>query len=274
MAHPTPAPPRLVVGNWKMNGGCDPLLEVAEVASAMAGEAEGPRVAICPPATLLHRVSERLRGSGVLTGGQDCHVEAAGAFTGEVSAGLLVEAGARLVILGHSERRRGQGEDDSLVARKVQAALNAGLEPIVCVGETWAERKSGRALDVVRSQLRGSLPAGLAGRSFAVAYEPVWAIGAGARASQDDITAMHRVIRTELADRGPCEEQVPILYGGSVTADGAAAILATPEVGGVLVGGASLGAESFLAIVAAAGGPSCPVPISPPGRTLLQPGLP
>jgi triosephosphate isomerase len=234
-----------------MNGGCDPLLEVAEVASAMAGEAEGPRVAICPPATLLHRVSERLRGSGVLTGGQDCHVEAAGAFTGEVSAGLLVEAGARLVILGHSERRRGQGEDDSLVARK-----------------------SGRALDVVRSQLRGSLPAALAGRSFAVAYEPVWAIGAGARASQDDITAMHRVIRTELADRGPCEEQVPILYGGSVTADGAAAILATPEVGGVLVGGASLGAESFLAIVAAAGGPSRPVPISPPGRTLLQPGLP
>jgi triosephosphate isomerase len=252
MAHSTPASARLIAGNWKMNGGPGQLREAAKVAAALAGKVGGPRVAICPPATLLHRLSEQLRGSGVLTGGQDCHVEAAGAFTGDISADLLVEAGARLAILGHSERRQGHSESDALVARKAQAASDVGLEPIVCVGETLIEREGGRALEVVRRQLRGSLPPGLAGRAFAIAYEPVWAIGTGARASEDDIVEMHRAIRAELMNLTSHGGRVSILYGGSVTADGAAAILAAPEVGGVLVGGASLRAESFLAIIEAA----------------------
>ena len=253
MARSTHASPRLIVGNWKMNGGPDQLREAAKVAAAVAGKATGPRVTICPPATLLHRLSEQVRGTGVQTGGQDCHVEAAGAFTGEVSANLLVEAGARLVILGHSERRQGHGEDDALVARKVERAVGVGLEPIICVGETWAEREGGGALGVVCRQLGESLPGALAGRAFAVAYEPVWAIGTGSRASEDDIATMHRAIRVELAGLFPDDGPIPILYGGSVTADGAAAILATSEVGGVLVGGASLRADGFLAIIDAAG---------------------
>lgn len=258
MAPSTPALSRLVAGNWKMNGGRDQLRAVAEIAAAASDDDRSPRIAICPPATLLHRVSEMLEGSVVMTGGQDCHVEVAGAFTGEVSAGLLAEAGARMVILGHSERRIGLGEDDALVARKVLAAVEAGLEPIVCVGETWAEREAGRTLDIVRARMRGSLPPELAGRAFAVAYEPVWAIGTGARASQEDILAVHRAIRRELTEAFSDDRPAPILYGGSVTSEGASAILSLPEVGGVLVGGASLRAESFLAIVEAARGPVRP----------------
>ena len=235
-----------------MNGGSDQLRAAAEVARAMTGVDARPRIAICPPATLLHRLSELLKGSSVVTGGQDCHVETAGAFTGEVSADLLVEAGAGLVILGHSERRLGHGELDALVARKVLAAVDAGLEPIVCVGETGMERKDGRAQEVVRRQMRGSLPAELAGHAFAVAYEPVWAIGTGERASEDDIASVHRAIRQELTALFPDSRPAPILYGGSVTSEGAAAILAVPEVDGVLVGGASLRAETFLAIIEAA----------------------
>jgi triosephosphate isomerase len=253
MARSTPDSARLIAGNWKMNGGSDQLREAAKVAAAVAGKVSGPRVAICPPATLLHRLSKQVQGSGLLTGGQDCHVEAAGAFTGEVSANLLVEAGARLVILGHSERRQARGEDNDLVARKVLAAIKAGLEPIVCVGETWTDREGGHALEVVRRQLRGSLLGTPAGRALAVAYEPIWAIGTGSRASEDDIATMHRAIRAELAGLFPDDAPIPILYGGSVTADGAAAILGTPDVGGVLVGGASLRADSFLAIIDAAG---------------------
>lgn len=252
MARSSPASPRLIVGNWKMNRGADPLREADRVAAVRSGRDDGVTVALCPPATLLHRLSERLRGSGVLTGGQDCHVESAGAFTGEISAGLLAEAGARLVILGHSERRQGRGESDALVACKVRAALAAGLLPIVCVGETLAERRQGLAEAVVRRQLRGSLPTDLEGRAFALAYEPVWAIGAGARASEAEIGQMHHAIRDELIALSPGGARTPILYGGSVTAEGAAAIFSAPEVGGVLVGGASLRADSFLAIVAAA----------------------
>lgn len=247
-----PASPRLIVGNWKMNGGPDQLREAAKVAAARVADDPGLTVAICPPATLLHRLSEQLRNSGVLTGGQDCHVETAGAFTGEVSAGMLAEAGARFVILGHSERRQGHGESDALVARKALAALEAGLRPIICVGETLADREGGWALKVVGRQLRQSLPSALAGRDFVVAYEPVWAIGTGARASEAEISQMHGAIRGELMDISPDAARIPILYGGSVTVAGAAAILATPEVGGVLVGGAALRADSFLAIIAAA----------------------
>jgi triosephosphate isomerase len=251
MAISTPALSRLVAGNWKMNGGPEQLRAAVEVALATAQAGAGPRIAICPPATLLHRLSEMLQASAVMTGGQDCHAEAAGAYTGEVSAGLLAQAGARFVILGHSERRIGLGEDDALVRRKVLAAVEAGLEPIVCVGETWEERQDGRTLDVVRNQVRGSLPAELAGHAFAVAYEPVWAIGTGAGASEDDIVLVHGAIRRELIEAFP-DARAPILYGGSVTPGGAAAILAIPQVGGVLVGGASLRADSFLAIIEAA----------------------
>jgi triosephosphate isomerase len=235
-----------------MNGGLDQLRAAMEVARATTDGGGRLRVAICPPATLLHRLSALLKGSSVVTGGQDCHVETAGAFTGEVSADLLVEAGAELVILGHSERRLGHGEVDALVARKVLAAIDAGLEPIICVGETRTERIEGRALEVVRRQMRGSLPAELADHAFAVAYEPVWAIGTGERASEDDIAPVHRAIRQELTALFPDSRPAPILYGGSVAAEGAGAILAVPEVDGVLVGGASLRAETFLAIIEAA----------------------
>ncbi|EJL33297.1 triosephosphate isomerase [Caulobacter sp. AP07] len=252
MAQSTPALSRLVVGNWKMNGGPDQLYAAAAIARATAEDTPEPRIAICPPATLLHRLSHVLMGSAIMTGGQDCHVEAAGAFTGAVSAGLLAEAGARVVILGHSDRRQGSGEDDALVARKIAVAIDAGLEPIVCVGETWAQRNTGQALEIVRRQVRGSLPPALAGQAFAVAYEPVWAIGTGERASEDDIAEMHRAIRRELSEMFLGSRSAPILYGGSVTPEGAAAILAAPEVGGVLVGGASLRAESFVAIIEAA----------------------
>ena len=241
-----------------MNGGSDQLRAAVEIARGMTDDGAKPRVAICPPATLLHRLSELLKGSSVVTGGQDCHVETAGAFTGEVSANLLVEAGASLVILGHSERRVGRGEDDALVARKVLAAVDVGLEPIVCVGETWAERRGGQALEIVRRQVRGSLAAELTGHVFAVAYEPVWAIGTGERASKDDIASVHRVIRQELAALFPDSRPAPILYGGSVTPEGAATILAVPEVGGVLVGGASLRAETFLTVIEAARERACP----------------
>jgi triosephosphate isomerase len=251
MAISPPRSPRLVVGNWKMNGGPDHLRAAAEIGLAAAGGGVEPRIALCPPATLLHRLSEVLKGSGVMTGGQDCHVEASGAFTGEVAAGLLVEAGARVVILGHSERRVALGEDDALVRRKALSAVEAGLEPIVCVGETWTERQDGRTLDVVRAQVRRSIPAELAAHPFAVAYEPIWAIGTGERPSANEIALAHEAIRRELTKAFP-DAMPPILYGGSVTPDGVATTLAVPEVGGVLVGGASLRADSFLAIVGAA----------------------
>jgi triosephosphate isomerase len=210
-------------------------------------------VAICPPALLIVPMAQALAGTKVVVGGQDVHWEDAGAFTGDLSARMLADAGAKIVILGHSERRAGHGETDELVARKVQAALRAGLEPIVCVGETFEERQAGRALEVVTGQVRGSLPAELAGRAFAVAYEPCWAIGTGLTPTTAEIEEMHRAIRATLAavfgDHG---ESAPILYGGSVKPSNAGEILAAAEVGGALVGGASLKASDFLAIVEAA----------------------
>jgi triosephosphate isomerase len=191
-----------------------------------------------------------LAGTNVLVGGQDAHWEEAGAFTGDVSAQMLADAGARMVILGHSERRTGYRETDELVARKVEAALAAALEPIVCVGETLDERQAGGALAVVTRQVWGSLPTALAGQPFAVAYEPVWAIGTGLTPTTPDIEEMHRAIRaTLLAMFGPAGADAPILYGGSVKPSNAQEILHAAEVGGALVGGASLKAADFLAIV-------------------------
>jgi triosephosphate isomerase len=243
----------LIAGNWKMNGVAASLDEARAVAAAVAAEGGRARVALCPPATLVGRMAAALRGSPVLTGGQDCHAEASGAFTGDVSAEMLAEAGATMVILGHSERRAACGETDAVVAAKVLAALRAKLEPIVCVGETLAQREGGQALEVVTAQLRGSLPAALAGKAFAVAYEPVWAIGTGLTPTVAEIEAVHGAIRDVLADLfGDAGRREPILYGGSVKASNAGEILKAREVGGALVGGASLKAADFLPIVRAA----------------------
>jgi triosephosphate isomerase len=194
-----------------------------------------------------------LKGTSVAVGGQDCRAEASGAFTGDVAAEQLADAGASLVILGHSERRAGYGETDALVAAKVEAALRAGLEPIVCVGETLEQREAGEALAVVAAQVRGSLPAGLSGRAYSVAYEPVWAIGTGLTPTTPEIEDVHRAIRAVLVDMfGEAGRAPPILYGGSVKPSNAVEILAADEVGGALVGGASLKAEDFLAIIKAA----------------------
>ena len=244
------APTPLIAGNWKMNGVAASLDEARAIAT---GAAQTPaRVAICPPGVLIHRMAEVLAGSKVLVGGQDARAEDSGAFTGDVSAEMLADAGAKLVILGHSERREGYRETDALVASKVLAALRWGLEPIVCVGEILDQRKAGEALAVVTGQVRGSLPPELAGKAFSVAYEPVWAIGTGLTPTTGEIEEMHRAIRATLAEMfGADAARVPILYGGSVKPGNAAEILHADEVGGALVGGASLKAEDFLGIIRA-----------------------
>lgn len=245
------APTPLIAGNWKMNGLSAALDEARAVAAGIG--ASKARVAICPPATLVGPLSAAAKGGKLLVGGQDCHPEASGAFTGDIAAEMLADAGASLVILGHSERRAVYDESDELVAAKVRAALRAGLEPIVCVGETLEQRKGGQALDVVTGQVRGSLPAELKGKDFAVAYEPVWAIGTGLTPSTAEIEEMHRAIRATLNETFGTEgARVPILYGGSVKPSNAAEILHADEVGGALVGGASLKASDFLGIVSAA----------------------
>ena len=242
---------KLVVGNWKMNGLGGALGEAEAIAAGLG--AGRVRVGLCPPATLVERMARVLAGTPVLVGGQDCRAEVSGAFTGDVSAEMLADAGAAMVILGHSERRAGYGETDALVAAKVEAALRAGLEPIVCVGETLAEREAGRALEVVTGQVRGSLPTALADRAFSVAYEPVWAIGTGLTPTTVQIEEVHAAVRAELVSLlGEAGARAPILYGGSVKPSNAAEILSAAEVGGALVGGASLKAQDFLGILAGA----------------------
>jgi triosephosphate isomerase len=246
-------PRPLIVGNWKMNGlGLD-LDEARAIGAAVEQGAFGARVALCPPATLIERMAKTLMGLPVGVGGQDCSPKTAGAYTGDVSAAMLAEAGAQLVILGHSERRAGHGESDAIVAAKVLAAISAGLEPIVCVGESLEQRQAGEALSVVTGQLAGSIPSTIGDAPFAVAYEPVWAIGTGLTPSLAEIEAVHIALRAGLVRAfGDAGLRVPILYGGSVKATNAAEILAIPEVGGALVGGAALKASDFMPIIAAA----------------------
>lgn len=247
----TPRP--LIAGNWKMNGLEASLDEARAVAAAVEAHPPAARVAICPPATLVHRLAETLAGSSVAVGGQDCRAEASGAFTGDIAAEMLVEAGATLVILGHSERRAGYGETDAVVAAKVDGALRAGLEPIVCIGETLGQREAGETLAVVTGQTRGSLPASLAGKAFSLAYEPVWAIGTGLTPTLEQIDEVHTALRATLvALFGEDGARVPILYGGSVKPSNAKDILGLTDVGGALVGGASLKATDFLGIIEAA----------------------
>ncbi|HEX8569474.1 MAG TPA: triose-phosphate isomerase [Caulobacteraceae bacterium] len=245
-------PGKLIAGNWKMFGVQSYLEEARALAAELQREPAAARVAICPPATLLHRAAQAVQGTPLLVGGQDCHVEAEGAFTGDVSAEMLADAGATLVVLGHSERRTAYTEDDALISGKVEAALRAGLEPIVCVGETLEQRDRGDAADVVRAQTATSLPEALRGRAFAVAYEPVWAIGTGLTPTLEEIDEIHQVVRATLLTRfGDEGAAVPILYGGSVKPSNAAEILKVPGVDGALVGGASLKAADFLGIVRA-----------------------
>ena len=244
---------KLVAGNWKMNGLGASLGEAEALVKALQEQAAACRVALCPPATLTERMARILADGPVELGGQDCHAESSGAFTGSVSADMLVDAGAALVILGHSERRAGFGETDADVAAKVEGALTAGLEPIICIGETLAEREAGQAVEVVSRQVAGSLPTSLSGKAFAVAYEPVWAIGTGLTPTLAQIEEVHVAVRAAMiAKLGEGGRVAPILYGGSVKPSNAAEILAVAEVGGALVGGASLKAEDFLGIIRAA----------------------
>jgi triosephosphate isomerase len=243
----------LIAGNWKMNGLAADIAQAAAVAAELAQARPAARVAICPPATLLARMAQALAGSPVLLGGQDCHAQPAGAFTGDISAEMLADAGARLVIVGHSERRAAYGETDATVAAKALAARRAGLEPIICVGEARAERDAGRAIEVICAQVVGCVAAELAESAFAVAYEPVWAIGAGVTPTLSEIAEAHEALRGALTEAaGARGRAAPILYGGSVKPDNAAEILRLANVGGALVGGASLKAQDFLAIVRAA----------------------
>lgn len=242
-----------IVGNWKMNG-TRAMLAEARAIDRGAARHPGVKVGIAPPFTLIHPMAEDAQAIGV--GGQDCHTKANGAFTGDVSAPMLKDAGAAFTIVGHSERRAMHGESDAIVRAKAEAALAAGLDAIVCVGETEAERDAGQAEAVVCAQLDGSLPVGAdIPTRVTVAYEPVWAIGTGRVPSVEDVGAMHRAIRARLgAIYGADAARVRILYGGSVNAANAAELLGAEEVGGALVGGASLTADSFLAIVLAAAG--------------------
>ena len=235
----------LIAGNWKMNGRLADLAAIAEPLRLPA-ETLACELLICPPATLVAAAAAAMAGSKVAVGAQDCHAKPSGAHTGDISAPMLRDAGAAWVILGHSERRADHGETDAEVRAKTEAATAASLTAIVCVGETEAERVAGRQNAVVGAQLAGSLPDGFAG---VVAYEPVWAIGTGRTPTEADVAAMHAFIRAELVARfGAAGRGVRILYGGSVKPANAAALLNLPDVGGALVGGASLKAEDFLAI--------------------------
>jgi len=242
-----------IAGNWKMHGLTARLDQLRILADGLASHPTAARVAVCPPATLLAQAAHILVGTRVELGGQDCHGEASGAFTGDISAEMLADAGARLVILGHSERRMLHGESDSVVASKIVASLRAKLEPIICVGEQGDDRRAGRTLRVVEGQLAASLPDRLAGARFHIAYEPVWAIGSGLTPTSEEIAEVHDAIRRALIARfGEQGAHVHILYGGSVKPENAAEILKVAEVGGALVGGASLTASDFIQIIAAA----------------------
>jgi triosephosphate isomerase len=245
----------LVAGNWKMNGLSPSLTELAALKDHLTrAPVTGADLMVCPPATLLDRARDALAGTGIALGAQDCHPLASGPHTGDISAEMLADAGATAVIVGHSERRIDHGEVDALVNAKAKAAHRVGLTAIICVGETEKERRNGSALDVVGRQLNGSVPQGSHASSTVIAYEPVWAIGSGLTPMPADIAEMHGFIRKELGYLvGEAEGgRLRILYGGSVKPSNATEILKGREVGGALVGGASLKAADFLTIIEAA----------------------
>ncbi len=238
----------LVAGNWKMNGlRADGLALAQDIVARAAGGLSACDLLVCPPATLLVPVGKAIAGSGVALGGQNCHAAERGAYTGDVSAEMLKDAGCSYVIVGHSERRQNCGESDADARAKVSAAWRAGLVAILCIGETRAEREAGRAVAVVSGQLAGSMPEGATADRLVVAYEPVWAIGTGLTPTLDDIAEIHRATRAGIPDG------TRTLYGGSVNPANAADILALADVDGALVGGASLKAQDFWAIAQACG---------------------
>ncbi len=244
-------PHKLIAGNWKMNGTAAALAEIAAMADAARHLPSHVTIAVCPPATLIDRARIAAGEGPLIVGAQDVHAEPAGAFTGSVSIAMLADAGAKLVIVGHSERRAHFGERDADVRAKAEAVLAAGLTAVVCVGETEAERDAGTTLAVIDGQLAGSLPD--SATNLAVAYEPVWAIGTGRTPTVDQVAEVHGAIRRRLvAQYGAAGAASPILYGGSVKPSNAAELLHVADVDGALVGGASLTAADFLAIVRAA----------------------
>ncbi len=245
---------KFVAGNWKMNTNRATAVELAKAVAAGVGTS-GARVAVCPPAVYLEAVAATLVGSRVELGGQNAYLTNSGAFTGENSPSMLKDIGCGLVILGHSERRQFFGETDENVAKKAKLALENGLEPIVCVGETLQERQAGKTFEVLRTQLLGSLQTIEAThlRHVVIAYEPVWAIGTGVNATPDQAQEAHAFLRGLIAEKYglPLSQSLVILYGGSVKADNAATLFGQPDVDGGLVGGAALDAKGFLQIVAA-----------------------
>jgi triosephosphate isomerase len=242
----------LIAGNWKMNGTNASLAEVQRLAELLAATPPRCTVVICPPATLLAPLNAIAAPSGIVAGGQDCHPMPSGAHTGDVSALMLADAGAQYVVVGHSERRASYGESDDLVRGKAVAAMTAGLRPIICVGETEAERRAGRAEEVVASQLANSVPEQIGQLGIVVAYEPVWAIGTGLTPTSEDIAQMHGTIRRLLSERfGDVGARTRILYGGSMKPANAREILGIENVNGGLIGGASLLANDFHAIISA-----------------------
>ncbi len=247
---------KLIAGNWKMNGLREDGIALAGDLGAKAfGKKLGCDVAVCPPATLLSKIDRAFDNNDIELGGQDCHAEEKGAHTGDVSAEMLRDAGCRYVIVGHSERRADHGETDGVVRAKAAAVHRAGMTAIVCVGETLAQREAGDTLTVVGGQVTASLPEGATADNTVVAYEPVWAIGTGKTATVEEIAEVHAHIRTTLAAalKGGANA-MRIVYGGSVNAKNAEAILAVESVDGALVGGASLKGDDFWSIVQAAGG--------------------
>ncbi|SFT50827.1 triose-phosphate isomerase [Sedimentitalea nanhaiensis] len=242
---------KLAAGNWKMNGTGGDLHVLTELAQRHTHPA--CELLICPPATLLHRAAQAVEGAEIAVGGQDCHPQGNGAYTGDISAQMLIDAGASAVILGHSERRQYHAEADETVCAKALAAQAAGLTVIVCVGESLAQREAAETLQVIAGQIAGSVPDLASGNALVIAYEPIWAIGTGLVPDTGQIAEVHDFMRTRLQDRFGAEigGQIRLLYGGSVKATNAEEIFAVPNVDGALVGGASLTAADFSPIVRA-----------------------
>jgi len=241
---------KLAAGNWKMNGAAESLAEIDALAKAHPDPSCD--VLICPPATLLSRLSDRASVTAIQSGGQDCHAAISGAHTGDISAQMIADAGGSHVIVGHSERRADHGETDADIVAKAQAVWGADLVAVICVGETLAEREAGQTINIVAAQLAGSIPDGATGDTTIIAYEPVWAIGTGKVPTLEEIAEVHADIRARLTARfGPAGDDMSILYGGSVKPSNADEIFGVPNVDGALVGGASLKAEDFGGIIAA-----------------------
>ena len=240
----------LIAGNWKMNGVTQNLSQLEALTAGLGTRAAPCDVLICPPATLVRAAAATCGQGPVMIGGQDCHPEVGGAHTGDISADMLMDAGAKFVIVGHSERRADHHESSELVRAKAQAAQEAGLVPIICVGETREEKLAGQALEIVTGQLKGSVPDVTGGQEIVIAYEPVWAIGTGMVPTSDDIANMHGAIRDWLVERfGADGAKIRILYGGSLKPSNADQILPLANVNGGLIGGASLKAEDLLGII-------------------------